>query len=78
MPLSSTSRARFRDMTCPINLAAISRLPALTRQLRPDQALVFWLSGFSPDPATSVRHAGSDPCTWCSGKGAQIVNGMVP
>jgi prepilin-type N-terminal cleavage/methylation domain-containing protein len=44
------------------------QLAGVVNEFRPDQALVFWLKGFSPDPA----HPFVTP------NGEQIINGMVP
>ena len=51
----------------------------LDGKFRPDQALVFWLSGFSPDPQHPFVTPGPDPSHSAAPvRGAQIVNGMVP
>jgi prepilin-type N-terminal cleavage/methylation domain-containing protein len=45
---------------------------------RPDQALVFWLSGFSPDPQHPFVTPGDPTNPAAPVKGAQIIAGMVP
>ncbi len=43
---------------CSVTQAVTDIAAAVDTQFRPDQALVFWLSGFNPDPANPFKNLG--------------------